>query len=78
MGTMHSKSNNIEIMICNETDEIIEKLFDSLLQKYQKCLEESMKGSELVFDSVDLLHYKLHKISLDRSGSYIGSPKWLN
>ena len=31
---MHSKNNNIEIMIGNETNEIIEELFDSLLQKY--------------------------------------------
>ena len=36
----------------NETDEIIE-LFESLLQKYQEGLEESMKGSDFVFDSVD-------------------------
>ena len=35
-----------------------------------------MKGS--VDDSVDLLHYRRHKISLNRSGSYIDSPKWLN
>ena len=34
--TMHSKSDNIEILVGNETDEIIEDLFDSLLQKYQK------------------------------------------
>ena len=41
--TMHTKSNNIQIMICiqgNETDESIEELFESLLQKYQ---EEQMK-----------------------------------
>ena len=30
---MHLKSNNIEIMIGNKTDEIIAELFDSLLQK---------------------------------------------
>ena len=29
------------------------------------------------FDSVDSLYYKLHKISLNRGGSYIDSPKWL-
>ena len=29
------------------------------------------------FDSVDSLYYKLHKISLDRGGSCIHSPKWL-
>ena len=32
---MHTKSNNIEIMMGNETNEIIEELFKSLLQKYQ-------------------------------------------
>ena len=37
--TMHSKSDNIEIMMGNETDEIIEEFFDSLLQRYQKGLE---------------------------------------
>ena len=35
-----------------------------------------MKGSEFAFD-VDSLNYKLHKISLNKSGSYIDSPKWL-
>ena len=33
-----------------------------------------MKGSEFVFDSVDLLEYKLNKISLNRGASYIDSP----
>ena len=37
--TMHTKSDNIEIMIDIETHEIIEKLFNSLLQRYQKNLE---------------------------------------
>ena len=34
--TMHTKSDNIEVLIGNETDEIIEELFKSLLQKFQK------------------------------------------
>ena len=62
--TMHTKSNNIEIMTDNETDEIIRELSESLLQRYQERLEESMRGSEFAFDSVHALHYKLHKISL--------------
>ena len=33
MRTMHTKSNNIEIMVGIETDEIIEELFKSLLQR---------------------------------------------
>ena len=36
-----------------------------------------MRGSEFVFDSTDLLYYKLHKISLNRGGSYIDSPDWM-
>ena len=74
---MYGKSDNIEVMIGSETDETIEDLFDSFLQRYQKNLEESMRGREFVFDSVDSLYYKLHKISLNRGGSLIDSPKWL-
>ena len=37
-----------------------------------------MKGSEFIFDSVDLLYYHLQKTSLKRIGSScINSPKWL-
>ena len=36
-----------------------------------------MKGSEFVYNSIDLLHYKPPKISLNRGGSNIDSPNWL-
>ena len=62
---MRAKNYNIEIMMGNEIDE---EPFESLLQKYQDELEEKIRGSEFVFDSVDLLHYNLHKISLNRGG----------
>ena len=39
---MHSKSNNIKVIIKTE-------LFQSLLSKCQIGLETSMKGSELIF-----------------------------
>ena len=74
---MHTKSHNTEIMMDYETNEIIEEIFKSLLQRHQEGLEESMRGSEFVFDSVDLLHYKFDKINLNRGGSYMESPKWL-
>ena len=74
---MHAKSNNIEIMIGNETNGIIEELCDSLLQNYQKGLEESMRGSEFVCDSVDLLYYHLNRISLERGELYVDTPKWI-
>ena len=73
--TIHAKSNNLEFMMGNGTNEIIKELFESLLQKYQEGLEERKRGSEFLFDSVDLLHYNLHKINLNRSRSYIDSPE---
>ena len=44
---MHSKSDNIDIMINDEADEFIE-LFKSLLKRYQNNLEIQMKGNEFV------------------------------
>ena len=58
---MHTKSDKIEIMMGSETDDITDELFESLLQKYQEGLEESMRGSKFIFDSVDLLYYNLQK-----------------
>ena len=66
---MHIKSYSIEVMIGSETDDIIEELFKLLLQKYQEGLEESIKGGEFIFDSVDLLNSNLQKISLNRKRS---------
>ena len=63
---MHPKSNNIEIVVGSETNVIIQELFKSLLQRYEEGLEESMKGSEFIFDSVNSLHYHLQKTSLKR------------
>ena len=74
---MHTKSDSLEIMIGSDTNEVIEDLFESLLQRYQENLEEKMRGSEFNFDAVNLLHYDLDKISLDRRGSHIDSPKWI-
>ena len=47
------------------------------MQKYQEGLEESMRGSEFIYDSDNALYYNLNKVSLSRGGSYIDSPIWL-
>ena len=69
--TMHVKSNNVEIMMGSETNEIIDEIFKSFLERYQEGLEESMIGSEFIFDSADALYSDLNKINLSRGGSYI-------
>ena len=60
--TMRTKSDNIKIMMGSETYDIINELNDSLFQRYQE-LKKSMRGSEFIIDSVDLLYYHLHKIA---------------
>ena len=67
---MHSKNNNMEIMMNNEADEVIKNFFDSVKDRYQNNLE-SIKGSESSFNGVQLLYYKCHKINRNNCGSYI-------
>ena len=74
---MYSKSDNFEIMIGVDTNEIIKNVFNSILQRYQKGLQESMRGSDFVFDYVESLNYIFHKMDMKRSGSYIEAHKWI-
>ena len=73
--TMYPNSDNLDIMTGAETNDIIQELFNSTLKKYQTGLEESMTGNEFVFDCVNELYYKLHKVDLNRGRSYIDFPK---
>ena len=57
---MASKSDNVEIMIGYETDDINNKLFESFKKIYKKGLETKVKGSQFVFESVDLLYQVDH------------------
>ena len=36
---MHARSDNIEIMIVDDNDDIIEEVFESVLQKYEENLQ---------------------------------------
>ena len=74
---MYMKGANMEIMRGIETNDIITRLFNSLFKKYQEGLETKMNGSSFTSYSVDLLQYIFHKISLNRGGSYIDSPRWI-
>ena len=75
--TMHTKSDNIEIMMGSETNEITEELFKFILQRYQEGLEESMRGDEFIFDYANSLYHNLNKMSLSIGESYTDSLKWL-
>ena len=58
---MHSKRDNIEIMDNGKVDQVIDKLFKSLQNRYENNLEHSVKGKEFVYDYVHLSYYKCHK-----------------
>ena len=73
---MHSKTDYIQIMISDEADEIMTELFVLLKNRYQNSLE-SIKGSKFVFDYVQLLYFKCHKINRNCGGSYTDSPDWI-
>ena len=64
-------SDNEEIRLGNETDDIIKRLINSFLNNYQKEEIILRNGSNFVFESVDLLSYHIHKTSLKRD------PEWL-
>ena len=74
---MYTRSDNIEIMFGDDNDDIVEQLFESLLQKYGENLQNKMRGSEFEFDGVNFLYYDFNKTSINRGGSCIDSPKWL-
>ena len=70
-------SDNEEIRLGNETDDIVKGLLNSFLNNYQKEEIVLRNGSNFVFESDDLLSYHLHKISLKRGKSHIKSPEWV-
>ena len=62
----------------SDTGDVINKLFNTLLQRFQKVQETSNgKGSKFIPDSVELLYYHFQKIDIRRAESYIMSPDWI-
>ena len=76
--TMYPKSRQVEFYMGNDTETVIDTLFNTLLQNFQLIQETSNeRGSEFIPDSVILLEYELRKIDIIRAGSYIVSPDWI-
>ena len=63
---MYTRSDNVEIMFGDDNDDIIEQLFESLLQKYKENLQSKMKESDFEFDVVYFLYYDFNKTSIIR------------
>ena len=72
---MQSRSYNIKFTSYNAANQVVDELFELLRSRYQENLEASMRGSDFLFESVQVMYYKCHKVN--SSGSYIGSPDWI-
>ena len=70
------RSDNEEIRSGNDTNDIIVRLIKSFLSNYQNEEKILRNESNFVFESVDLLSYHIHKISLRRGRSYLKSREW--
>ena len=72
---MHPKIKQIEFYMGIDTENVINTLFNTLLQNFQHIKETSNeRGSEFIPNSIELLEYELHKIGIIRAESYIKSP----
>ena len=76
--SVYTASDNIEMFMGIDTNEVINVLFDTILQRFQQAVETSFeRGSEFIFENVDLLYYYFHKIDMERGESYIEPPEWI-
>ena len=58
--TIYVWSDNVSIMQGSDTDDFIRKNVKSFLHDYQEELK-IIKGSNFVFEIVELMDYKLHR-----------------
>ena len=74
---MQSTTDNIKFTSYNDGNEVVNELFESLRSRYRGNLGTLMRGSDFIFDSVQLMYGKCHKVSFKRDGSCINSPDWI-
>ena len=76
--TIYTKSEALEVFMGSDTENVIDALFKTLLQRFQLAQGPSNKrGSEFIPDSVELLYYHFQRIDIWRAESYIMSPDWI-
>ena len=71
---LYVKTKNVEAMMDSDTNEIVKKLSESIIKKYQELMEYSTKNSGLILEGVELMNYDINKITINRGGSDIESP----
>ena len=76
--TIYSASKPVEVFMGSETNNVIDRTFDTTLQRFQQAIETLIKGgSEFTHESVALFYYYFQKIDIRRTESYNAFPDWL-
>ena len=65
--TMHLKSDNIDVVTYGDGNEVIEETFGSFHLRCQIGLETAIRSKDFIFDFVDLMYRKCHKINFKGS-----------
>ena len=71
------ENSHVKFTSYNDGNEVIDKLFESLRSRDQGILKTSMRGSDFIFESVQLMYYKCHKVNFKRGVLYIDFPDWI-
>ena len=76
--TIYSASKPAEIFMDSDTEDAIDKLFNTILGRIQQTIETSNeRGGGLTHESVALLYYYFQKLDIRRGESYIMPPNWI-
>ena len=76
--TIYSASRAIEVYTESDTENVIDTLFNIILERIQKSIEPSNeRRSGFTHESVALLYYFFQKIDIRKTESYIVSSDWI-
>ena len=76
--TIYSASEPVEMFMGSDTEDVIDTLFNAILQRFQQAQETpNDKGREFIPESIEFLYYYFHKINIIRAESYIMSSNWI-
>ena len=76
--TIYSVSKPVDFFLGSNTENVIDMLFNTILNRIQQVMEASNeRGSGFTHNSVRLLYYHFQRIDIRRCESYIVSPDWI-
>ena len=76
--TMYTNREPVEFFMGSDTENVIDTLFNTLLQRFRRMQGTSNeRGNEFVPDSVELLYYHFQRIDIRGAEWYIIPPDWI-